>query len=163
MCVRVFVRRGTMECTLPLRYYFPQLSRPAQRLPTQPRPTSHYTTLRTTPGIPIPSVHLHLVLRMMRRAGGGPWPASGHVAIVPPDLAHDVVEGVVHVDARLSRGLNEFAAELCRERLTLYMLPKGGRVVSEAREKRLVKGCREVGGCGGQVRKRVCSRCTLGA
>ena len=37
---------------------------------------------------------------------------AGHVFVVFPYLAHDVVEGVVDVDAGFGRGFDEFAAEL---------------------------------------------------
>ena len=42
-------------------------------------------------------------------AGSG---VPGHVFVVFPDLAHDVVESVVDVDAGFGRGLDEFATEL---------------------------------------------------
>ena len=42
-------------------------------------------------------------------AGSG---VARHVFVVFPDLAHDVVEGVVDVDAGFGGGLDEFAAEL---------------------------------------------------
>lgn len=44
---------------------------------------------------------------------------SRHVLVVLPDLAHDVEEGVVDVDAALGRRLDELAAERARELLAL--------------------------------------------
>lgn len=45
--------------------------------------------------------------------------AGGHVPVVFPNLAHDVVEGVVDVDAGPGGGLDELASEATRELLAL--------------------------------------------
>jgi len=63
-------------------------------------------------------IHLHLVVRAIGFGAAAtrvPW----HVLVVFADLAHDIVEGIVDVDARLRRGLDEFAAESARELFAL--------------------------------------------
>lgn len=54
----------------------------------------------------------------MRVAAAG---IAGHVFVVLADLADDVVEGVVDVDARFCGRLNELAAELAGERFALCL------------------------------------------
>lgn len=56
--------------------------------------------------------HLHLMVWCF--ACSCAW-VAGHVLVVLPDLAHDVVEGVVDVDAGFGGRFDEFAAELSCE------------------------------------------------
>jgi hypothetical protein len=42
----------------------------------------------------------------------------GHLLVVAADLADEVVEGVLDVDAGFGGGFDEFAAELAGERFT---------------------------------------------
>ena len=70
---------------------------------------SHDHTLAATPGILIPPIDVHLfswpvVTRVESRV-------AGHVLVVLPDLADDVVKGVVDVDAALRGRLDKVAAE----------------------------------------------------
>lgn len=44
-----------------------------------------------------------------------------HFAVETTDLADDIVEGLVYVDARLGRRLDELAAEVLCQGLTLWI------------------------------------------
>jgi hypothetical protein len=71
--------------------------------------TSHHHALAAA-GVLVLAVHLHLVVGL--GLGVGAAGVAGHIFVVLADLADDVVEGVVDVDAGLGRGLDELAAEL---------------------------------------------------
>jgi hypothetical protein len=78
------------------------------RSPFQRFAASHDHALAAAASVLIVGTHLHLVVWCFARAGS--WIAR-HVFVVFPDLAHDVVEGVVDVDAGFGGRLDEFAAE----------------------------------------------------
>jgi Na+(H+)/acetate symporter ActP len=62
-------------------------------------------------------VHLALWCAGAKRAGAGG--VRGHLLVVAADLADEVVEGVLDVDAGFGGGFDELAAELAGERFTL--------------------------------------------
>ena len=62
-------------------------------------------------------VHVHLLGGTAIRSCA--WCAASDVAVVFADLADDVVESVLNVDARLGRCLDEFASEAASEFLAL--------------------------------------------
>jgi hypothetical protein len=70
---------------------------------------SHDDASAAATSILILTAHLHLMVWSFSTASSG---IAGHVFVVFPYLAHDVVEGVVDVDAGFGGGLDEFAAEL---------------------------------------------------
>ena len=65
----------------------------------------------------IAHVHLALWCAGAERAGAGG--VRGHLLVVAADLADEVVEGVLDVDAGLGGGFDELAAELTGERFAL--------------------------------------------
>lgn len=85
----------------------------------------HDRALAAAAGVVVVAVNLHLVVRTLGLRGVATL-VAGHVFVVFPDLAHDVVEGVVDVDSRFGRRLDELAAEalcellaLCKEKQTV--------------------------------------------
>jgi hypothetical protein len=88
------------------------LGRPALPSHRAPFPVySHKYTLSAAARILLAAIDIHILLG----ASVGPVAASGcvacHLLVVASDLADDIVESVVDVDARLRRGLDELAAE----------------------------------------------------
>ena len=77
--------------------------------------TLHYGTLAAA--AVLLAVHVQVLLRFLARAAAAG--VRGHVFVILADLANDVVEGVVDVDAGPGRSLDELAAERARERGTL--------------------------------------------
>lgn len=65
----------------------------------------------------IAHVHLALWCAGAERAGAGG--VRGHLLVVATDLADEVVEGVLDVDAGFGGGFDELAAELAGERFAL--------------------------------------------
>jgi hypothetical protein len=63
--------------------------------------------------------HVHLALWCAGTEGTGARGVGGHFLVVAADLADEVVEGVLDVDAGLGGGLDELAAELSGQGLTL--------------------------------------------
>jgi len=86
------------------------IARPHLQLPTQP--LHNRTTPTTAPTILLALTDLHLAARAPATV---PTSAARcvarHLLVVASDLADDVVEGVIDVDARFRRGFDEFAAE----------------------------------------------------
>ena len=70
---------------------------------------SHDNALTAAPSVLVLTAHFHLMVWSFATARAR---VPGHVFIVFPDLAHDVVESVVDVDAGFGGGLDEFATEL---------------------------------------------------
>lgn len=94
-------------------------------------------------------IHLKLVLGLTPRTTTSR--VSRHVFVVFPDLAHDVVKGVLDVDSRLSRGLDEFATKLSRE---LSALCVRRRMISE----QSLRTCRMEVLISRKARARLCNR-----
>jgi hypothetical protein len=77
------------------------------RLPF-PRSAASHDHASAAASVLIVAAHLHLMVWCL--AGAGPWIAR-HVFVIFSDLAYDVVEGVVDVDAGLGGRFDEFASE----------------------------------------------------
>lgn len=92
----------------------PPLSRPARSshpiAPPFPR-YSHKYTLPAATRVRLAAIDIHILLGTAVGSVAASGGVAGHLLIVAPDLADDIVEGVVDVDARLRRGLDELAAE----------------------------------------------------
>jgi len=86
------------------------LTRPLYFQERGTRRGSHDHASPAAAGVLVPAVHVHLIVRTLRLRAAAAG-IAGHVFVVFPDLAHDVEEGVVDVDARLGRRLDELAAE----------------------------------------------------
>lgn len=85
-----------------------------------PTPTQlHYNALCTAAGALAWIIDFHLALgsACARRAATGR--GSRHFFVVPADLAHKIVKGVLNINTRLGRGFDKFAAKLPCEGLTL--------------------------------------------
>ena len=67
--------------------------------------------------------HVHLALRCAGTEGSGAGGIRRHLLVVAADLADEIVEGVLDVDAGLGGGLDELAAELSGQGLTLCRDP----------------------------------------
>ena len=63
---------------------------------------------------------VHLALGGARTEGSRAGWVRRHLLVVAADFADEVVEGVLDVDARPGGGLDELAAELAGQGLTLY-------------------------------------------
>jgi Na+(H+)/acetate symporter ActP len=63
--------------------------------------------------------HVHLAFWCAGTERAGARGVRGHLLVVAADLANEIVEGVLDVDAGLGRGFNELAAELTGERFAL--------------------------------------------
>lgn len=77
----------------------------------------HYRALCTAASVLFLVLETHLILWLT--AAASTTGVSRHVLVVFPNLAYDVVESVVNVNARFGRRLDEFAAKLPREIPTL--------------------------------------------
>lgn len=77
----------------------------------------HHYTLPTASSFLLLILKAHLVLWLVPTAST--TGVSRHILVVFSNLANDIVEGVVDVDARLGGGLDELAAERSRELLAL--------------------------------------------
>jgi len=73
--------------------------------------------------------HVHLTLWCAGTEGTGAGGVGRHFLVVAADLADEVVEGVLDVDAGLGGGLNELAAELSGQGLTLCREELGGALI----------------------------------
>ena len=80
----------------------------AMRLPLPCSATLHDHAFAAAASVLIVAAHLHLMVGSF--AGSCAW-IAGHVFVVFPNLAYDVVEGVVDVDAGFGGRFDEFAAE----------------------------------------------------
>lgn len=104
-----------------------ELSRPSEyteRPPqqSQPRETCglHDHALGAAAGFLLVVVHVHgLRGAIVAGAAAAAGRVALHLAVVPPNLAHNVVEGPVNVDPRLGRRFDELAAERLGKRLSL--------------------------------------------
>lgn len=63
---------------------------------------------------------IHLALWGAGTECTGAGRVGGHLLVVAADLADEIVEGVLDVDAGLGGGLDELAAELSGQGFTLY-------------------------------------------
>lgn len=83
-------------------------------------PPSHDHTLGAAASLLVAIVHVH-GLRCAVGASG--TAAAGgvalHLSVKSPDLAHDIVEGLVNIDARFGGSLDELATERPRKSLAL--------------------------------------------
>lgn len=84
---------------------------------------SHDDALGTAASLLLAAIHIHLLGRAVE---AGATPGAGgvalHFAVEAADLADDVVKGLVDVDSRLGRGLDELAVEGSGQGLTLCKL-----------------------------------------
>lgn len=69
----------------------------------------HYITLPTAASLSLLVLETHLVLGLAAVSAAAGVPR--HVLVVFPDLAYDVEEGIVNIDARFCRSLDECASE----------------------------------------------------
>lgn len=80
----------------------------------------HDDTLRAAAGVIARLGHVHLAsMRSTTTKGAASRGVGRHVLVVAANLANQVIKGVINVDARLGRCLDELAAELTSQRLTL--------------------------------------------
>lgn len=80
----------------------------------------HDDTLGTASGFVARLGHVHLAsVRSTTTKGAAARGIGRHFLVVAANLANQVVEGVVNVDARLGRCLDELAAELTSQGFTL--------------------------------------------
>lgn len=79
----------------------------------------HDDALRAATGTLARLAHVHLALWCAGAERAGAGRVRGHFLVVATDLADEVVEGVLDVDAGLGGGFDELAAELAGERFAL--------------------------------------------
>lgn len=79
----------------------------------------HEDTLGAAAGAVIRIAHVHLALWCATSIWAAAGWVRGHFLVVPADLADEVIEGGLDVDARLGGSFEELAAELTGERFAL--------------------------------------------
>ena len=72
---------------------------------------SHNYALSAAARILLPAFHIQILLGAPVGPVGASCYVARHLLVVAPDLADDIVEGIVDVDTRLGGRLDEFAAE----------------------------------------------------
>lgn len=89
----------------------------------------HDDTLGAAASLLLAAVHVHGLGRAVEaRDAAATGRVALHLAVVSPDLTNDVVEGLLDIQTRLGRRLDELAAErtgkslaLCSKRVSLAM------------------------------------------
>jgi hypothetical protein len=79
----------------------------------------HYDALPAAASVLGRIAHIHLALWCAGAERAGAGGVRGHLFVVATDLADEVVEGVLDVDAGLGGGFDELTAELAGERFAL--------------------------------------------
>lgn len=79
----------------------------------------HDDALRAATGTLARLAHVHLALWCAGAERAGAGRVRGHFLVVATDLADEVIEGVLDVDAGLGGCFDELAAELAGERFAL--------------------------------------------
>lgn len=82
----------------------------------------HDDTLGTAAGLSLAFAHLHFVGgAAAATVAAAACRVALHLAVETSDLSDDIVEGLINVDARLGRRLNELAAEVLCQGLALWI------------------------------------------
>lgn len=82
----------------------------------------HDNALGAATSLLLSAVHVHLLRRSVGAASTAGATRVLQVTVVLADLANNVVESLLDIQAGLGRGLDEFAVERTGQRLTLCIL-----------------------------------------
>jgi hypothetical protein len=75
------------------------------------RHLSHNYALSAAASLLLPALHIEILLGAPVGPVGASCYVARHLLVVAPDLADEIIEGIVDVDTRLGGRLDEFAAE----------------------------------------------------